>query len=166
MAANFISSVIFVKDIRASRDFYEEILNQKIDNDFDLSIGYIGGFSIWQSDHAHETIFGPSAGDENPLGSKNHEFCFESEDLDELLASVTQANVPFVHPIVEQPWGQRVFRIYDPDGYIVELGEPMTAVVHRLLSLGGSVEEVTRRTAMPFDLVKAIAEEGPDGAHK
>ena len=29
-----------------------------------------------------------------------------------------------VHPIRTEPWGQRVFRLLDPDGHIVEVGEP------------------------------------------
>ena len=29
-----------------------------------------------------------------------------------------------VHPIRMEPWGQRVFRIFDPDKHVVELGEP------------------------------------------
>ena len=157
MPLKFISSVIFVKDIQASRHFYEDVLNQKIDADFGLSIGYVGGFSIWQSDHALQTIFGTSTAEANRLGSRNFEFVFETEELDEVLERVKQANVPFVHPIVEQPWGQRVFRIYDPDGYIVEFGEPMDAVIRRLLDEGRSVEDVTRQTAMPFETVEAIA---------
>jgi hypothetical protein len=33
--------------------------------------------------------------------------------------------VELIHPILQQAWGQRVFRFYDPDRHIVEIGEPM-----------------------------------------
>lgn len=32
--------------------------------------------------------------------------------------------VELIHPIERQAWGQKVFRFYDPDGHIVEVGEP------------------------------------------
>ena len=35
--------------------------------------------------------------------------------------------VDLIHPIVEQAWGQRVFRFHDPDGHAVEIGEPIAA---------------------------------------
>ncbi|WP_083189975.1 hypothetical protein [Orenia metallireducens] len=33
--------------------------------------------------------------------------------------------------MIEQPWHQKVFRIYDYDKHIVEIGESMEAVVIR-----------------------------------
>jgi uncharacterized glyoxalase superfamily protein PhnB len=40
-------------------------------------------------------------------------------------ASRVVDRVDLIHPIVEQAWGQRVFRFYDPDGHAVEVGEPL-----------------------------------------
>lgn len=157
MPLKFISSVLFVKDIQAARHFYEDLLQQKVENDFGLSIGYVGGFSIWQGEHAYQSIFAASADGALPFGRQNAELCFETEDVEALCAALAQANVAFVHPVHEQGWGQRVFRVYDPDGHILEIGEPMTAVIRRLLSLGKSIDEVTRQTAMPREIVEAIA---------
>jgi hypothetical protein len=58
----------------------------------------------------------------------------------------------------EQPWGQRVFRVYDPDGHIVEIGEPMPVVIQRFLAQGMSAEEAAERTSMPLEIVQKIAE--------
>jgi hypothetical protein len=33
--------------------------------------------------------------------------------------------IVFVNEIMEQPWGLKEFRLYDPDHYMVEIGEPM-----------------------------------------
>ena len=155
MTVKFISSTLFVSDIQASRHFYEKLLNQKMDIDFTLSVSYVGGFSIWQGEHAYQTIFGISAG-ESPLGSKNFELGFEVDDLDEMFARITQANVQLVHPIIEQPWAQRVFRVHDPDGHIVEVAEPMHVVIRRLFSSGMPVEDVARRVGMPLEVVRSI----------
>ena len=34
-----------------------------------------------------------------------------------------EQNLLFVHEITEQGWGQKSFRVLDPDGYIVEIAE-------------------------------------------
>jgi hypothetical protein len=65
--------------------------------------------------------------------------------------------VAVVHPLREQPWGQRVLRVYDPDGHIVEVGEPMPAVIMRFLAEGLSPEAIAQRTAMPLDIVQQVA---------
>jgi catechol 2,3-dioxygenase-like lactoylglutathione lyase family enzyme len=52
--------------------------------------------------------------------------------------------------------GQRVFRVYDPDGHIVELGEPMPVVILRFVSQGMSAEAIAQRTSMPVPIVQQI----------
>jgi hypothetical protein len=71
---------------------------------------------------------------------------------------MTDAGVQFVHPLREHPWGQRVFRLYDPDGHIVELGEPMPVVIQRFLVQHMSAEEIAQRTSMPLEIVQQIAQ--------
>lgn len=63
-------------------------------------------------------------------------------------------SIRYVHELKEQPWGQRVIRLYDPDMHIIEIGEPMQSVVKRLLSKGLSVEETVKKTLMPEEFVK------------
>lgn len=161
MDAKFLSAVIFVRDIQVSRAFYENLLGQKVAMDHGVNVGYEAGFALWQKVHAHEIIFGGKAERETgPLGRRNFELYFETEELERALEQVTQAGVEFVHPLFEQPWGQRVFRIYDPDGHIVELGEPMSAPVARLLAAGLSLEQIAQQTAMPVEIIRQMAEAG------
>ncbi len=56
------------------------------------------------------------------FGRDNLVLYFESDDLDAAFALVA-SKAPIIHPIKIQDWGGRVFRIYDPDGHIVEIGE-------------------------------------------
>ena len=58
MDAQFQSSVIFVQDIPASRQFYEGLLGQQVLMDHGPNVGYVGGFALWQAEHAYQTIFG------------------------------------------------------------------------------------------------------------
>lgn len=163
MTVKFISSTLFVRDIQASRHFYERLLDQKMDIDFTLSVSYVGGFSIWQSEHASQTIFGVPVG-EDPPGARNFELGFEVDDLDAMFARMVQANVTFVHPVVEQPWAQRVFRAYDPDGHIIEIAEPMNVVIRRLSAAGMPVEDVARRVGMPLEVVRSLLPTGCPGS--
>jgi catechol 2,3-dioxygenase-like lactoylglutathione lyase family enzyme len=145
--------VIFVRDINRSRQFYEDLLHQKVALDFGPNVGFERGLALWQVDHASQMIFG-SAGDAGQLGHRNIELYFETDDLDTICQHVTEAGVPFIHPIHEQPWGQRAFRVYDPDGHIVELGEPMPVVILRLSSEGMPAEAIAERTGMPLAIVQ------------
>ncbi len=48
---------------------------------------------------------------------------FQSDDLDRCYVDLQKAGVNFIHGIITLPW-ERIFRIYDPDGYVIEIGEP------------------------------------------
>jgi catechol 2,3-dioxygenase-like lactoylglutathione lyase family enzyme len=85
------------------------------------------------------------------------ELYFETDDVEGARDLLRRRGVRFVHDIFEQPWGQRVFRVYDPDMYIVEFGEPIEAVIKRSLSQGMSVEDTAARTSMPLDIVVQTA---------
>jgi catechol 2,3-dioxygenase-like lactoylglutathione lyase family enzyme len=151
------SSVIFVKDIQASRHFYEALLGQEVELDHGPNVAFKGGFAIWQVDHAAEMIFeGPANGD-GPLGRKNLEIYFETPDVQAVWDRLIAAEVWAVHPLREHPWGQCVFRVYDPDGHIVEIGEPMPIVIQRFLAQGLSHEAVSEKTSMPLEIVRQVA---------
>ena len=105
--------VFFVDNIKKSKDFYTKILGQKIEMDFGRCVGFIEGFSIWERSYAHKMI--GLKEDYNKLNKNNVELYFEIEDLEILFEKLKSNEVKFVHNIVEQPWGQRCFRVYDPD---------------------------------------------------
>jgi catechol 2,3-dioxygenase-like lactoylglutathione lyase family enzyme len=152
MDLKLISSVVFVKDMQASRQFYETVLGQKVLMDHGPNVGFEGGFALWQVEHAHQMVFaGPK-----PMGSANFELYFETEHLDEMLARLDAHSIKLIHPLVEQPWGQRVIRCYDPDEHIVEIGEPMPAVILRFAGQGLLSAEIAKRTSMPEEIVKQI----------
>ena len=51
-----------------------------------------------------------------------------------------------------------MFRIYDPDNHMLEIGEPIPVFVSRFLAQGMSVDEVVDRTSVPKEAVQSIAE--------
>ncbi len=137
MDIKYISSVLIVKDLKSSRKFYEDFLNLKVQDDFGVNIGYTVGLSLWQMEHAYENIFQGSS--ENQISeTRGHklEIYFETDDVDKAYESAMKNGMKIIHGITLQPWGQKVFRIYDPDENIVEIGESMSLVNERIESEG------------------------------
>jgi uncharacterized glyoxalase superfamily protein PhnB len=149
----FICPLIVVNNMEVSRNFYEKVLNQKVQYDFGENVSFEGGFAIHLKSHFSDLI----SINKNDIVQKsnNSELYFEEDDLDSLLQKLKDMDsIEYVHGLKEQPWGQRVIRFYDPDMHIVEVGEPMESVVKRLLSEGSSVEETSKRTLMPEEFVR------------
>ncbi len=154
MNAQFRSVVLFVKDMAASRRFYEQLLGQKVDLDFGVNVGYVGGLALWDIRAVSDVVFHHAPEGETRLGRDNLEVYFEIDDLEAAQKFFQAEGVALVHPLAEQPWGQRTLRVYDPDGHIVELGEPMQVTVRRLAASGLSKEAIQQRTGMPMPFVE------------
>ncbi len=155
MEIKYICPLITVQDIGKSRKFYEEVLNQELEIDHGANITFKGGLAIHDVEH-FQGLLGKSSPINIP-GEKNFmELYFESEDLDGLQEKLKLIDAKFVHKITEQPWGQRVMRFYDPDGYIIEVGEPLEFVVRRFASQGLSIEEISQKSSMPIEFVQMV----------
>lgn len=149
----FICPLIVVNDMEVSRNFYEKVLNQKVEYDFGENVSFEGGFAIHLKSHFSDLL----NINENGIlqKSNNSELYFEEDDLDSFLQKLKDIDsIEYVHGLKEQPWGQRVLRFYDPDMHIIEVGEAMESVVKRLLNEGLSVEETSKRTSMPEEFVR------------
>ena len=144
-------SVFFVSNIEKSKKFYTEFLKQTIEMDFGRCVGFIGGFSIWDRSYALK-MMGLSDNDFSS-NNKDVELYFEVEDLDALFHELATKKISCAHDIIEQPWGQRCFRIYDPDHHIIEFAEPMTVVIERLYDKGLSHNQIIKKSLMPREFV-------------
>ena len=125
MRIQFLHPVAFVKDIEVSKRFYTDILGLKIVEEHDVYILFEMHFAIHQAKALEITIFGKESPNAlQPQGKNNMLFYFEVDDLDEFFSRIN-GQIDLIHPIIRQQWGQRVFRFRDPDGHIIEIGEPM-----------------------------------------
>lgn len=149
----YMGMLIVVEDIARSRNFYEQVLGQRVQMDFGPNVSFEGGFAIHLKSHYQELL---GSADAYPINSRSHamELYFETEELEVNANTLKQAQTQFLHDIREQPWGQRVMRVYDPDGHIVEIGETMEAVVWRFNSQGQTIEQICARTGMPKAFVE------------
>ena len=146
------SCVLLVEDIEKSKHFYNVILGQEIEVDFGRNVGFKGGLGIWDRDYALNLIFKEKAKDTD-VGANSFEVYFETEGLEYLFKRLVKEKVKIIHSILEHPWGQRAFRVYDPDNHIIELAESMESVVRRLYSEGLEVKEIHRKSMMPIDFI-------------
>ncbi|MDD3311239.1 VOC family protein [Pseudodesulfovibrio sp.] len=156
MTIKFEGPAIMVADMQAARAFYEGLLGQEVLADFGANVPFKSGFSLWEADHALGVIYKDGRRPPAPLGRDNVEFYFESTDLDAAWARVSAGRADVIHPIEEAPWGQRCFRVHDPDGHIVEVGEPLPTLIKRLHSQGLTAEAISARTSVPIPMVEAM----------
>lgn len=159
----FNASLIIVNDIARSRRFYEQLLGQKVKFDFGPNVSF-EGFSIHLKSH-FQSLLGDVA--EFPVTQKAHwgELYFETDELEPIFQRLNEADVEFIHPICEQPWGQRVTRFYDPDGHIIEIGETMEAVVWRFYEQGLSIDIIREKSSMPREFIEGVIKEHAESAH-
>ena len=151
----YVGPLIVVENIARSRHFYEDILGQKVEIDFGPNVSFVGNFSIHLKSHFQELLGGAAR---VPVTKKAHngELYFEADEIEAVYQDLKQAGVEFIHGIQEQPWGQRVIRFYDPDGYVIESGETMEAAVGRLHRQGMTIEQVQAKTGMPIEFVQHV----------
>lgn len=123
--------------------------------DHGANVKFKGGFAIHDINH-YQGLLGESAKVQD-LDKKNFmEIYFESAEIREIEEKIEDFGCEVVHHVQEQPWGQRVLRFYDLDGYIIEVGEPLDVVVKRLAVEGLSREEISERSSMPLEFVKMV----------
>lgn len=144
-----------VQDIEKSRKFYEEVLNQEVEIDHGANVTFKGSFAIHDAKH-YQGLLGEFSSANTGIEKNFMELYFESDDLNGIYEKLESIGAKFVHEIREQPWGQRVMRFYDPDGYIIEVGEPPECVVKRFAAQSFSTEEISEKSSMPVEFVEMV----------
>lgn len=118
-----VDTIILVGDIEASKDFYINIIGLEILHDWGNMVVFKERFSIHQADKllpAEETGKLVHAGKQ---GRGNVDIYFETESIEDEYDRILKKKVKIIHGIIELPW-QKIFRIYDPDKHIIEIGGP------------------------------------------
>jgi catechol 2,3-dioxygenase-like lactoylglutathione lyase family enzyme len=149
------ASVFFVENIQNAKHFYSEVLGQKIVYDFGANVTFEGGLSLWEKAYALNVIF-EGKGKQIPVGANNSEIYFECSNIEAFYERLVKEQVRVIHPVMEHPWGQRGFRVYDPDNHILEFGEPMSDTVLRLHKQGLSDAEVAKKSMMPPEFIRSV----------
>ena len=154
---SYNGTVIFVKDMAQTRRFYEDLLGQKPKWVGDGYVPYESNLNLWDEQYLEQTIFteGKDPDGDRP-GKRRFELYFEEDQVVDLWEKMRAAGVVCVHPVKEMAWGQMVLRVYDPEGNIVEIGEPLDTFIGRFLKSGLSIEETAQRTFTTLEIVREI----------
>ena len=144
-------TLIAVKDIEKSKQFYWDILSMTAVGDFGANVQLDGGLFLQTLDSWKDFI----GGKEIVLGNNAGELYFEVDDIDVFCQNLQTHQVEYVHELLEHRWGQRVVRFYDPDRHIIEVAEDIAIVIKRFYDSGMSEEQVAVRMDVPVDYVKA-----------
>jgi len=141
--------------MKKSKAFYCDFLKQEIETDFGNNIMLKGGLSIWEIQESHE-LYRNFYKTEIPNTSL--ELYFETENMDKVIELINQFNIPKYHELVEESWGQKTIRIYDPDRNLVEIGEKLEVFIRRMYKEGIGIDEIEKRTGVPKQMIEKIIE--------
>jgi catechol 2,3-dioxygenase-like lactoylglutathione lyase family enzyme len=121
----FAHTIICSKDLEKAKRFYCDCLGVKLSKDFGNCFTVDGdSLTIHDIVSFQKNIFR----NENcipELKNNNINIYFETDTLKETYNNVIEYGYTLIHGIEMQPWNQEVFRVFDPDGYIVEVGTPL-----------------------------------------
>ena len=149
MTLKNLLSVLFVKDIEVSKNFYSNVLRQQISLDFGTNVIYKSGFAIWQISDNHIIPAKLGLDKTQDKSVTRFELCYETQDIDRVYNDLKNKNVEFLHELSEEIWGQRTIRFFDPDNHLIEIGETLEQFVIRFYKQGMSVQQVAERTFVP-----------------
>lgn len=149
---NYGCTLIAVTNMANSKRFYCEVLGLAVVDDFGANVTLTGNIALQTADSWRQFI----GRQDLMFGGNVFELYFEEKDFDGFLRKLDDMpNIEYVHPVQEQPWGQRCVRFYDPDRHIIEVGEHMDMVVKRFLDSGLTIEETAKRMDVPVEYIRA-----------
>ena len=116
------NTLIVVKDIEKSRNFYHDLFGIDLVHDNDGNMILTEGLVLQD-----EKIWKEFLDRDIVPKSNSCELYFEEQDIESfdeklkrLYPTIEYVNHPMTHS-----WGQRVIRFYDLDGNLIEVGTPM-----------------------------------------
>ena len=142
-----------VRDLKASLEFYQNVLGLEVVNDFGANVVLTGGLSLQTLD-TWAVFLGKA---DVRFGGDDAEMYYETDDFDGFLETLCHhPEAELVHPPVEHRWGQRAVRLYDPGRHIIEVGESLAQVAKRFRDSGLNEEGVARRMDISLEYAKEL----------
>ncbi len=114
--------LLVVEDIEKSIAFYKELFGLQVLKDFEGNVILTEGLvlqdrKIWEQLIEKEVSYSGNASELYFIENNLEEF---QEKLDN-----SSFEIHYAHKLKEYSWGQKAIRIYDPDGHMIEIGEPL-----------------------------------------
>jgi lactoylglutathione lyase len=121
----YASTILYVPDVQAAVDFYTRA--------FGLEVGFMppgGGYATLAGDggqlaFAIHDVVAESIGDEARREPAGFEVWIEATDVPGAVERAVAAGAELVVEPVTKPWGQTIAYVRDPNGTLIEIGEPV-----------------------------------------
>ncbi|MDG6256723.1 MAG: VOC family protein [Methanomicrobiaceae archaeon] len=153
MALHYRSTVLFVADIGRATSLYRDVLEQEVVVDGGTRVVFSSGIVLRQNANAHSL---PEQEEASGGSAPCMEIYFETDDIDDVADRIFEAELRPLHPVAENPWGQRILRFFDPDAHLIEVGERVECIVRREAALGIPADLIALKTRLPVPRVLAI----------
>ena len=142
--------LLFCSDIQTTKDFYTKQLRQILTHQSDHYLVFgENHFAIMQQKKAEKTIYGKKQEIELKDHYKPYELSFQTTELDDLYTTLQKNDdICFIHGIKEESWGQRSFRLKDPDGHPIEILEHLSSTIQRLNDQGLNASKIQQKTGL------------------
>lgn len=118
----FKNVLIVVKDIEASKKYYQDLfgLNMILDNDGNMIL--TEGLVLQDEKYWKQFL------DKDIIPKNNHaELYFEEKNIEEFVEKLERLypDTEYVNRLMTHSWDQKVIRFYDLDGNLIEVGTPI-----------------------------------------
>jgi catechol 2,3-dioxygenase-like lactoylglutathione lyase family enzyme len=159
--ARFKGPAAYIADLDRSRAFYEGLLGLTVlrvmsRGETPIAVAYNEGLSIWLASDAYASLFGDASLAPQNLRGVNWENTFETDGYEEIYGQLRATGAEFLYEPRTLPWGQRGFRVYDPDGHILDIAETMAACVRRQAAEGKTLEQISATSGFALDEVQRM----------
>ena len=157
----FKGPAAYVANLDRSRAFYEGVLGLTVlrvmsRGETPIAVAYREGLSIWLASDAYASLFGEASLAPQDLRGGNWENTFEADGYEAIYRQLQAAGAAFVYEPRTLPWGQRGFRVYDPDGHILDIAETLAASVRRQAAAGKTLEQLSATSGFSLDEVRRM----------
>lgn len=121
-----IMPILNVRDVRSSVDFYVGKLGFEKDVMFDGPEGR----PVFAIVRLGQAVFGLSSAENDQTGAHVQFMVYIPEDanIDHLYSKVQQQGVAINQEIKDGYWGDRIFSVLDPDGYLISMAKTVQQV--------------------------------------
>ncbi len=114
--------LLVVENVEKSVAFYKELFGLQVLKDFDGNVILTEGL-VLQDRKIWEQLIEKEVG----YGGNASELYFVENNLEAFQEKLDHSSfeINYAHKLKTYSWGQRAIRIYDPDGHMIEIGEPV-----------------------------------------
>jgi catechol 2,3-dioxygenase-like lactoylglutathione lyase family enzyme len=118
----FVNPLPLVRDMRRALAFYRDVIGLTVLEDHGNFVRFETGFALHDGASLLERLGRAPPAPDSTYGQDNLVLYFEVEDLQAAFDRIAP-QVTLLHPIRDDSPGHSVFRLYDPDRHIVEIGQ-------------------------------------------